>query len=98
MILAQSAATAAVISLEDNLSVQDISYEKLSSQLLKDGQVLELIKDNRVAFGVGIDPDDFNGVVVDGNQIIFEGEWVESTSLRPLLGFHIIMMEMVVRV
>ena len=27
MILAQSAATAAVISLEDNLSVQDISYE-----------------------------------------------------------------------
>ena len=87
MILAQSAATAAVISLEDNLSVQDISYEKLSSQLLKDGQVLELIKDNRVAFGVGIDPDDFNGVVVDGNQIIFEGEWVESTSLRPFIGF-----------
>ena len=73
--------------MEDNLSVQDISYEKLSSQLLKDGQVLELIKDNRVAFGVGIDPDDFNGVVVDGNQIIFEGEWVESTSLRPFIGF-----------
>jgi hypothetical protein len=42
MILAQSAATAAIMSLEDNIAVQDLPYPKLRDRLLKDGQVLEL--------------------------------------------------------
>lgn len=42
MILGQSAATAAVHSLKENVSVQDVSYEKLKAKLLEDGQVLEL--------------------------------------------------------
>jgi len=41
MILAQSAATAAVMALEDNLAVQDLPYAKLRARLLQDGQVLE---------------------------------------------------------
>jgi hypothetical protein len=41
MILAQSAATAAVMALEDNLAVQDLPYAKLRARLLRDGQVLE---------------------------------------------------------
>jgi hypothetical protein len=41
MILGQSAATAAVFAIDDNLSVQQVPYVKLREQLLKDGQVLE---------------------------------------------------------
>jgi len=42
MILGQSGATAAVLALDNGVSVQDISYEVLKTQLLKDGQVLTL--------------------------------------------------------
>lgn len=40
MVLGQSAATAASLAIDDNQSVQDIAYRKLSSQLEKDKQVL----------------------------------------------------------
>ncbi|WP_057939090.1 FAD-dependent oxidoreductase [Algoriphagus resistens] len=40
MILGQSGATAAVMALENGTSVQDLPYENLKTQLLKDGQVL----------------------------------------------------------
>ena len=86
MILAQSAATAAVISIEDQVSVQDVSYEKLKTKLLNDGQILELDKPNRLAFGKGVDPSSFSGLVVDGDELSFEGDWVKSTSLRPFIG------------
>jgi hypothetical protein len=91
MILAQSAATAAVLSIDGNSSVQDVNYSLLKEKLIEDGQVLEIKQQDRVAFGIGINPNDFNGVVVDGNQLVFEGEWVESTSIRPFVGssyFH----------
>jgi hypothetical protein len=42
MILAQSAATAAVMSIDANIAVQDLPYPKLRDRLLKDGQVLEI--------------------------------------------------------
>lgn len=86
MILAQSAATAAVISIEDQVSVQEVSYEKLKARLLNDGQVLELNKPNRLAFGKGVDPTSFSGLVVDGDELSFDGDWVKSTSLRPFVG------------
>ncbi len=41
MILGQSAATAAVQAIEDEVAVQDINYDELKDQLLKDKQVLE---------------------------------------------------------
>ena len=41
MVLAQSAATAAAIAIDDGVSVQDVDYEKLNERLLKDGQVLD---------------------------------------------------------
>ena len=40
MILGQSAATAAVQAIDNNISVQDVSYDKLKEQLLKDKQKL----------------------------------------------------------
>ena len=53
MILAQSAATAAVFSIDDNLSVQDIPYEKLKKRLILDNQILELKKTELVTSGLG---------------------------------------------
>ena len=91
MILAQSAATAAVLAIEEDIPVQDISYDKLKTRLVEDGQVIELEKSNRVAYGRGIDPAQMSGLVVDGTNLSFEGEWVKSTSLRPFVGnsyFH----------
>ena len=41
MILGQSAATAAVLAIEDNTAVQDVPYLKLQEQLLKDKQILQ---------------------------------------------------------
>jgi hypothetical protein len=41
MILGQSAATLAVLALEEDLGVQEIPYETLRRRLLEDGQVLE---------------------------------------------------------
>ena len=42
MILGESAATAASIAIDDNVNVQDVSYEKLKAQLLKQKQHLVL--------------------------------------------------------
>ncbi|MDR7128869.1 hypothetical protein J2X69_001201 [Algoriphagus sp. 4150] len=42
MILGQSGATAAVMALEKGISVQDLPYEDLKTQLLKNGQVLTM--------------------------------------------------------
>lgn len=42
MILGQSAATAAVQAIDNNVAVQDVDYTKLKEQLLKDKQKLEL--------------------------------------------------------
>ncbi|AWW32867.1 xanthan lyase [Echinicola strongylocentroti] len=46
MILGQSGATVAALSLEKGLDVQDLPYEALKAQLLEDGQVLTM--DNRI--------------------------------------------------
>jgi len=45
MLLGQSAATAAVQALEDGASLHEIDYQKLSNQLVSDGQKLELDTD-----------------------------------------------------
>jgi hypothetical protein len=41
MILSQSAATAAVLAMEKNCSVQDLPYSTLRAKLIADGQILE---------------------------------------------------------
>jgi hypothetical protein len=41
MILGQSAGTAAVLAIDEDVAVQDIPYEKLKSRLLKDGQKIK---------------------------------------------------------
>jgi hypothetical protein len=41
MILGQSAATIAVMALEEGIDIQDVEYPELKDRLLKDGQILE---------------------------------------------------------
>jgi len=41
MILGQSAATAAVLAIEQNAPVQNVDYAKLRNRLLADKQILE---------------------------------------------------------
>jgi FAD dependent oxidoreductase len=41
MILGQSAATVACMSIENDIPVQDVSYSALQKKLIEDGQVLE---------------------------------------------------------
>jgi len=42
MILGQSAATAAVLAMEEGCPVQDVDYDRLRDRLLADGQVLSM--------------------------------------------------------
>jgi len=42
MVLAQSAANAADIALESNISVQEVPYQKLRERLIKEGQKLDI--------------------------------------------------------
>ncbi|MCX7887250.1 MAG: FAD-dependent oxidoreductase [Verrucomicrobiae bacterium] len=65
MILAQSAATAACIAIDDNVPVQDVSYEKLRARLLADKQVLEWTKG-------------LTGLVMDCHQAKLTGQWQSS--------------------
>ena len=41
MILGQSAATAAVMAIDERLAVQEVDYDRLRERLLKDGQILQ---------------------------------------------------------
>lgn len=80
MILGQSAATAACLSIDQEIAVQDLKYEDLKLRLLKDKQILEMDSSHtrRVS--------DLKGVVVDDNQAIVTGNWVLSTANRPFVG------------
>jgi hypothetical protein len=42
MILGQSAAAAACMSIDENIAVQDVNYDELKNVLLEKGQVLTL--------------------------------------------------------
>ena len=74
MILGQSAATAACLSLDEELAVQDLPYEQLQKRLLADKQVLEYQSTYEV------DSRKLPGVVVDDRQAKFEGKWATSTA------------------
>lgn len=85
MILGQSAATAAVIAIEDSTTVQDVPYERLSVRLLADGQVLsapELMKTGPR----GVDVNALAGVVLDDTHAHLEGYGSHSTSSGRFIG------------
>jgi hypothetical protein len=85
MILAHSAATAAVQSLEGDINVQDVDYAKLRAKLDADGQVLTLPAGSGAALQ-DIDPKSLPGVVMDDPAAQKTGDWTESSSTSGFIG------------
>jgi hypothetical protein len=91
MVLGQSAGTAAVLAIEANSSIHDLAFEDLRNQLLKDDQILEVKRSNRITQGIGIEAGGSGVITVDDTNVELEGEWEMSASLRPFVGdsyFH----------
>ena len=81
MILGHSAATAAAIALDQKLDVQDVPYDQLKTQLIKEGQILEAPAE--VKYGSnGINPETLKGIVVDDAQAKLTGLWQTSRSAK----------------
>jgi len=85
MILGQSAAAAACQSIDHQQAVQNIDYQLLKKQLLKDGQVLEYTGPYRKP-RVGIAPKSLPGIVIDDTQAKLKGEWSRSSSSAIFVG------------
>ncbi|MBQ9371573.1 MAG: FAD-dependent oxidoreductase [Thermoguttaceae bacterium] len=73
MVLGQSAATAACLSLDESIAPQDLEYAKLQAKLLEDGQVLEY---GGAPKKKSIRSDSLKGIVIDNAKAIVKGEWV----------------------
>ena len=74
MILGQSAATAACLSINDSIAVQDLPYETLRARLIADRQVLEL-EDVYKNSSRKMD-----GYVLDDRRAEFTGRWKTSAA------------------
>lgn len=83
MILAQSAATAAAMSIEENCPVQGVAYAKLRERLLADGQVLEW---KGAAMRKAAPAEKLDGIVIDDADARKTGDWEESGALGVRVG------------
>ena len=80
MILGESAATAAGMAIDEEISVQDVPYDKLKARLLEQGQVLAYD-------GPRNQGDlDLSGTVIDDAKATLAGAWVTSGSIKPYHG------------
>ena len=84
MILGQSAATVASMAIKQDIAVQDVDYEKLKKQLLKEGQVLTY--EYTYTGNAGVDPATLKGTVVDDGQAELSGNWGSSSSTGTWVG------------
>ncbi|VAX17584.1 probable secreted protein-putative xanthan lyase related [hydrothermal vent metagenome] len=88
MVLAQSAATAAVLAINEEKNIQQISYNLLNDQLLKDGQVLkwqdesiltdeqEIVLRDEISNGITITPVEWKDV----SPLNYPGKYYEYNS------------------
>jgi hypothetical protein len=80
MVLGQSAATAAVLTIDANSAVQAVPYAKLQERLLADGQALTWA-------GSGKAPESLEGVVLDNSAATLTGNWNSSTSINGYVAY-----------
>ena len=83
MILGQSAGTAAVLALNDDVSVQRVNRLKLTASLLRDGQVLNRPVSSSAR---GVDPKKLQGIVIDDSQAERVGFEQTSSSISGFVG------------
>ncbi|MCL2709678.1 MAG: FAD-dependent oxidoreductase [Planctomycetaceae bacterium] len=86
MIFGQSAATAAVFAIDDDIAIQEVNYEKLRERLLADGQ--RLVYDRRSAPVQGVAIGTLSGIVMDDIDAEIKGHWTESTARQPFVGAY----------
>jgi len=84
MILGQSAATAACLSIDANQAVQDVPYDRLRERLLADRQVLDLPPGSVAA--VNVIAANLPGIVLDDPDAEKKGNWTPSTSAPKFVG------------
>ncbi|MFO0942885.1 MAG: FAD-dependent oxidoreductase [Pirellulales bacterium] len=80
MILGQSAASAASLAIDKMIAVQDLAYEQLRTQLLKDGQVLEYTSPDNTSHRKTIPVEKLPGIVLDNSDAKLVGDWTSSKS------------------
>lgn len=80
MITSQSAATAACLSIDQEIAVQDLEYDVLKEELEDDGQILTWDPVER-KFGFKL-----TGIVVDDSEAEYVGDWVKSGAAPNLSG------------
>ena len=83
MLLGQSAATAAILSLETGVTPQELPYETLRARLVADGQILEWTPPPPP---MDLDPTKLGDVVQDDTQAERIGTWIPATAIHPYVG------------
>ncbi len=101
MVLGQSAATAAVLAIDEKEDVQQISYSLLKDQLLKDGQVLEwkneyvfadekeIVLGDEISDGVTVTPVEWKDV----SSMNYPGKYYEYNSNSGSISYSFIIEE-----
>jgi hypothetical protein len=84
MILGQTSATAAVLAIQGETSLQAVSYAPLREQLLKDGQVLDLPPQSVPK--IMVSKTQLKGVVLDDADAVLQGNWTSSSSSPRYVG------------
>ncbi len=82
MVLGQSSAAAACLSLDHPSSVQTVSYEALRAKLLQEKQVLDLAP----PAPTGINPRSLPGQIQDDTAAQKVGDWTESAATKGYVG------------
>jgi len=86
MVLGQSAATAAALAIDDQVTVQQVAYDKLQQRLLEDKQVLEWTGPKRSGPPAGVAPGSLPGIVIDDTQATLTGFLTSGAVIGPFVG------------
>ena len=86
MILGQSAATAACMTLDAQCAVQDLSYEALAKQLKEDAQILEYARPAARDSADGIPEKKITGIYCSEKHAKLEGNWERGWTKGPFVG------------
>ena len=85
MVMGQSAATAAVLAIDQKTTVQDIDYAKLKEQMLKDSQMLDF-ESAPISASRAVAKNTLAGIVVDDSEAVKNGFDATGTTASPFVG------------
>jgi hypothetical protein len=83
MVLGQSAATAASLSINNNCSVQQVPYQELAARLTQDRQILAWTGPKPSPPRPGLRPENLAGIVIDEQKASRQGFEQSGTTVYP---------------